>query len=193
MLLAHDTELSLNCIAALVNTPGSAESDELTGVEDLAAFVHTWQWSGLHTGTVEELAAVQALRPRLRRLWEADTDEAVQIVNTLLAEAAALPQLVAHDGWDYHLHATPTDAPLADRMAVDAAMAVVDLIRMGQLDRLGICSANDCDDVLVDLSRNRSRRFCAGGCGNRTNVAAHRARRAKRFEGGGKGVSALGV
>jgi predicted RNA-binding Zn ribbon-like protein len=32
--------------------------------------------------------------------------------------------------------------------------------------------------VLVDLSKNRSRRFCDSGCGNRTNVAAYRARRA---------------
>ncbi|MEO6955771.1 MAG: CGNR zinc finger domain-containing protein [Antricoccus sp.] len=28
----------------------------------------------------------------------------------------------------------------------------------------------------MDLSRNRSKRFCEGGCGNRTNVAAYRAR-----------------
>jgi hypothetical protein len=33
--------------------------------------------------------------------------------------------------------------------------------------------------VLVDLSRNRSRRFCdVNGCANRAHVAAYRARRA---------------
>jgi predicted RNA-binding Zn ribbon-like protein len=63
-------------------------------------------------------------------------------------------------------------------MAVECAMALVDVIRAGELDRLKLCDAEDCDDVLVDLSKNRSRRFCHGGCGNRANVAAYRARKA---------------
>jgi predicted RNA-binding Zn ribbon-like protein len=57
-------------------------------------------------------------------------------------------------------------------------MAFVDVIRMGELSRLRTCAADDCDDVLVDLSKNRSRRFCENGCGNRVAVAAYRARRA---------------
>jgi predicted RNA-binding Zn ribbon-like protein len=61
-------------------------------------------------------------------------------------------------------------------MLVEAAMAFMDVIRMKQLDRLRRCAADDCDDVLVDLSKNRSRRFCDSGCGNRMNVAAYRAR-----------------
>ena len=69
---------------------------------------------------------------------------AATLVNALLREAGALPQLVKHDGWDYHLHATSADAPLADRMAVDAGMAFTDVIRTGQLDRLRRCAADDC-------------------------------------------------
>ena len=42
---------------------------------------------------------------------------------------------------------------------------------------IGLCAAPDCDFVVIDLSRNRSRRFCDSGCGNRANVAAYRARR----------------
>ena len=96
----------------------------------------------------------------------------------MLREARALPQLVAHDDWGYHLHATPSQAPLADRMAVEAAMAVVDVVRQGELDRFRLCQAERCSDVLVDLSKNRSRRYCSASCANRTNVAAFRARRA---------------
>ena len=66
---------------------------------------------------------------------------------------------------------------LADRMAVDAAMAFADVIRAGELARLRRCAALDCDDVLVDLSKNRSRRFCSLTCANRVNVAAYRSRR----------------
>ncbi len=177
MLFAHDTTYALAAAAALVNT-AHTDSDALAGAADLDAFAREWQWTGRAARHTSEVAAVRALRPRLRRLWDADPDEAVPIVNTLLRQANALPQLVKHDEWDYHLHATAPDAPLADRMAVEAAMAFVDVIRMGELDRLRVCAADDCQDVLVDLSKNRSRRFCDGTCGNRANVAAYRARQA---------------
>ena len=99
------------------------------------------------------------------------------MVNEILAEAGALPQLVKHGDVPYHLHATPLAAPLATRMAVEAAMAIADVVRTGELSRLRICQAADCADVVVDLSKNRSKRFCEGGCGNRTAAAAYRARR----------------
>ena len=60
------------------------------------------------------------------------------------------------------------------------AMALADLIRVGELRRLKACAAPDCEAVLVDLSRNRSRMFCdTGNCGNRQHVAAYRERHAK--------------
>lgn len=180
MLFAHDTEVALRGAAALVNTAATlpTDSDDLTTVDDLDAFVREWGWTGSRTGDRGELDAVRALRPRLRALWTVDADEAVTIVNELLAEAGALPQLVRHDEWSWHLHATPPEAPLATRMAVEAAMAMVDVIRADELDRLRVCAADDCEDVVVDLSRNRSKRYCDGTCGNRANVAAYRARRA---------------
>src|SRR5262249_60734768 len=96
-------------------------------------------------------------------------------------EASALPQLVKHDSWDYHLHATPPDAPLADRMAVEAAMAFADVIRSGQLGRLRTCAAENCDNVLVDLSKNRSRRRATVARANRPNVAAHPTRQGQQL------------
>jgi predicted RNA-binding Zn ribbon-like protein len=63
-------------------------------------------------------------------------------------------------------------------MAVEAAMAFADVIRTQQLGRLRVCAADDCDSVHVDLSKNRSRRFCSTLCANRTNVAAYRTRQA---------------
>jgi predicted RNA-binding Zn ribbon-like protein len=176
MLFAHDTEVSLNATAALVNTArGGVE--ELPDLAALDAFVAHWRWTGSRTHDQAELDAIRALRPRLAQLWEMTEDEAVVLVNTLLRDAGALPQLVKHDGWEYHIHATSPDAPLADRMATDAAMALADVIRSGELARLRFCAAEDCDDVLVDLSKNRSRRFCGLTCANRVNVAAYRSRR----------------
>ncbi len=176
MLFTHDTETSLNWTAALVNT-GRGGQEQLPDVAALDVFVDQWQWTGSRTHDQAELDAVRALRPRFAQLWEMSEDEAVGLVNQLLRESNALPQLVRHDGWEYHVHATSPDVPLADRMAVDVAMAMADVIRTGQLARLRHCAAADCDDVLVDLSKNRSRRFCTLTCANRVNVAAFRSRR----------------
>ena len=177
VVFAHDTEIALNAAAALVNTKGR-DHDDLETVADLDAFVREWGWTGSRRRDREEVERVRALRPTLRRLWELDEDGVVALVNRLLTDAKALPQLVRHDEWDYHLHATSPGAPLADRMAVEAAMALVDVVRQGELDRLLVCEADDCDDVHVDLSKNRSRRYCSTACSNRVNVAAFRARRA---------------
>jgi predicted RNA-binding Zn ribbon-like protein len=158
-----------------VNT--AQEQDELATVEALDAFVARWKWTGSHRHTAAELREVQALRPWLRALWYSDEERAAEIVNELLREFQALPQLVRHDDFDYHIHATRQDAPLAARMAVESAMAMVDVIRMKELHRLRVCGADDCADVLVDLSKNRSRQYCTTRCSNRVNVAAFRARR----------------
>lgn len=179
MLFAHDTEVALQAAAALVNTD-DPDGEQLPDVAALNEFVQAWGWTGTHEQDQAELDSVRALRPRLRQLWPGTADQVVATVNRLLAEAHAVPQLVRHDGWDYHLHATPTDAPLATRMAVEAAMAVSDVVRAGELSRLRLCEYPGCTSVVVDLSRNRSKRYCEGGCGNRAAVAAYRARKVAR-------------
>lgn len=177
MLFAHDTERALAAAAALVNTD-QPDGDLLPDVAALTEFAREWKWTGVLRQNQAELAQVRALRPRLRTIWFSEEDDAAALVNEFLREGKAMPQLVKHDGWAYHLHATADDAPLADRMAVEAAMAMTDVIRMKELGRLRVCAGDECERVLVDLSKNRSRRYCEAGCGNRANVAAYRARRA---------------
>jgi predicted RNA-binding Zn ribbon-like protein len=181
MLFTHDTEVALEGAAALVNTmpgsmPGDSSADTLTTVEQLETLFAAQRWTGRFDRDAGELEAVRAMRPRLRGLWERDEAGVVELVNDLLAESRAVPQLVDHDEVGWHIHATPADAPLAQRMAVEAAIAAIDVVRAGELSRLRICEAEDCDDVVIDLSRNRSRRFCEGGCAARAHTAAYRAR-----------------
>lgn len=179
VIFAHDTEMALGSAAALVNTARDdigKPAELLPDQAALDAFLVTWQWSGSRTHDEAELQAVRDLRPRLAEFWTADEDDAVAIVNQLLRDGRALPQLIRHDGWDYHVHATSQDQPLVDRLAVEAGMAMLDVLRMKEKSRLRICAGNQCEWVLVDLSKNRSRRFCEAGCGNRANVAAFRAR-----------------
>jgi predicted RNA-binding Zn ribbon-like protein len=178
VLFSHDTERSLAETAALVNTVG-LDGDTLVTLADLDDFLARSPYSGVIRRTQTELESVRALRPRLRRFWTAaNRDEAATLVNEILDEADARPYLTRHDEWDWHLHVTRPDAPLADRIAAEAAMAFLDLVRADALDRLRICAADDCEDVLIDLSKNSSKRYCdTGNCGNRTNVAAYRARK----------------
>ncbi|GAB7004015.1 CGNR zinc finger domain-containing protein [Nocardioides sp. AN3] len=176
MVFAHDTEMALQAAVALVNAPGT--SAVLGSVEDLAAFFDRHGYTGRHDRTQAELEDLRALRPRLRVLLTADLETAVGLVNELLAEHRAVPRLVRHPPLDWHIHAAPDDAPLATRVAVETAMAMVDVIREGELSRLSTCADEDCEDLVLDLSRNRSKRFCSTACGNRNAVAAYRARQA---------------
>lgn len=178
MDFAHDTEMALITVAALINSDG--EPDTLSTIEELAAFYREQGWTGALAGDTDELGQVQALRPRLRALWVAEVQELVEGVNALLREAPALPQVVRHDGYDWHLHATGQDQPLSTRMSVEAAMALVDVVRMGETQRLRVCAAPDCDDVFMDLSRNRSRRFSDVTCSNRVAAAAYRSRQSEQ-------------
>jgi predicted RNA-binding Zn ribbon-like protein len=180
VIFAHDTEVALQAAAALINT-ADGDEEHLPDARALDEFVRTWKWTGKRQRDAGELRAVRDLRPRLRQLWMMDRDQLVSSVNQLLREASAIPQLVRHDGWDYHLHATPPDAPLATRMAVEAAMALIDVVRTGELSRLRSCDYPGCGSVVVDLSKNRSKRYCEGGCGNRAAVAAYRARKSEKL------------
>lgn len=175
MVFTHDTEASLLAAVALVNS--AAEPDTLVTTDDLVAFLDDHEFTGTRLGDAAELESVRQLRPRLRSILTSDRDTAAELVNDLLAEERALPQLVRHGSHDWHIHAVVADAPLATRIAVETAMAMIDVIRADELSRLDVCDDPDCEGLVLDLSRNRSRRFCSTTCGNRAAVAAYRARR----------------
>lgn len=175
MRFAYDTEQALQSAAVLVN---SAEPpDSMTTVEELDEFYTGFGYTGRRDRTQAELEAVRAVRPRLRELLTADRDTAVGMVNDMLAQARAVPRLVRHDEYDWHVHAIDDERPLATRIVVETAMAMIDVIRADEMPRLGICADGACDGVVLDLSRNRSKRFCSVACGNRNAVAAYRQRR----------------
>ena len=167
--------MSLLAAVVLVNTAG--EPDTMTTVDELDAWYAQFLYTGSRQRGRAELDDVRALRPRLRRLFTADRDTAAELVNRMLAEAGALPRLVRHEPFDWHLHAVPSDASLCTRVSVEVAMAMVDVIRADEMSRLGMCADDGCDGIVLDLSRNRSRRYCSTACGNRSSVAAYRARR----------------
>jgi len=174
VVFAHDTELALIAAVELANS--ELPPDTMTTVAQLDAFFVKHVYTGSHSHTADELEAVRALRAPLRALFTSSRDDAADLVNQLLADARALPQLVRHGDIDWHIHAVDSAAPLATRVAVETAMAMVDVIRADEMSRFAVCADADCEGVVLDLSRNRSRKFCSTACGNRNAVAAYRSR-----------------
>lgn len=182
MIFSHDTELTLRAACALVNTD-RVDGERLGDQRALDEYLNGFGWTGRRDHDEAELAAVHRLRARLGRIWQAADDEvrAVGQVNALLSDTHAAPWLTRHQEMpEWHLHLASIHDPLAQRMGAEMAMALADLVRGGELRRLKVCAAPDCDAVLLDMSRNRSRIFCdTGNCGNRQHVAAYRERRSK--------------
>lgn len=174
MVFTHDTESALLAAVALANT--AVTPDTLTTREELVEFLDEHEFTGARRGDEAELEGVRRLRPRIRALLTSERDAAADLVNQMLVADHALPQLVRHGDHDWHIHAVAADAPLETRIAVETAMAMVDVIRADETSRLGICADPTCDGVVLDLSRNRSRIFCSTTCSNRAAVAAYRAR-----------------
>ncbi len=179
MHFAPDVEETLEFAAALLNTRSTASrsgADELVSVDQLHRLLDANRYGGTRDRSEAERRSVVETRDELRALWTLERDDLARGINGILREADALPQLVRHDEFDWHIHATPLDAPLAERIRVEVALALVDIIRAGATDRLRVCEAHDCEGVLVDLSRNGSKRFCTVRCGNRMNMIAYRER-----------------
>ena len=100
-----------------------------------------------------------------------DIDGAVDLVNELLRDTEAAPQLVRHEGAPWHLH-------FGAGWLAEFATAVAMLLGSDDVERLRRCEATRCDDLFLDSTRSRTQRFCSTACQNRTKVAAHRARTA---------------
>lgn len=179
MIFTDDTVAALGFMSAVADTvAGASESgeDELATTAQLGALLDAWGFSGRRDGDRRELDEVRAVRDRLREIWTLERDEMADVVNAILEETNATPKLMRHDDLDWHIHAVSQESPLAERMLVEAAMALVDVIRADETRRLAQCDADDCTGVFVDLSKNASKRYCSVRCGNRMAARAHRAR-----------------
>jgi len=170
----------------LVNTAPEVWSgeDQLDGVPALTRLL-TAHGVGTNTApTVADLEAVRGLRAPLRAVIEAGEahggeDEVVARAGALVARAGEAPMLTRDDAgrWRWTVAPRP-DATLADRLALLTGVGLLAVLRVLDAERFRDCAAADCSGVFVDTSRAGRRRYCMPDlCGNRTHVAAHRARR----------------
>ncbi|MFE4583419.1 CGNR zinc finger domain-containing protein [Streptomyces chartreusis] len=180
MLITHDTRCALDAVVDLVNTvPEDGTSDGLPDVAALEDFVGKHEISDVGVLSEFDLSAVRKVRARFTAIFAApDPRSAASLINELVAAAGTTPRLTDHDGYDWHVHYFAPGASVADHLAADCGMALAFFVVAGEEERLRRCEAPDCRHAFVDLSRNRSRRYCdSRTCGNRLHVAAYRARR----------------
>ncbi|MFC8920357.1 CGNR zinc finger domain-containing protein [Streptomyces sp. NPDC047821] len=186
MLIPHDTRIALDTVVDLLNTaPDGGRGDGLRDVAALYTFVRDHDVSGVGRLGEQDLRAVRDVRKRFADVFSApDARTAAELINQLVAAAGTTPQLTDHDGYDWHVHYFAPGASVADHLAADCGMALAFIVVAGEQDRLRRCEAPDCGRAFVDLSRNRSRRYCdSRTCGNRLHVAAYRARRKEAAAG----------
>ncbi|MDS1271841.1 CGNR zinc finger domain-containing protein [Lipingzhangella sp. LS1_29] len=137
-----------------------------------------------HTPQPAELETLRAYAMRLYTVFSdvdaSDLDTACTTVNQLMTDTGSRPTLVRYDDKPWHLHFHAPGADWATAWVAGMATSLAFVLGSSAADRVGICSATQCDRVFVDTSRNGTRRFCSTNCQNRTKTAAFRARRASR-------------
>lgn len=157
-------------------------TDQLPDPASLAAFLREQDVSTHPSDDPLEhtdLEAVHRLRDRLRSVVRSDDEETgVRRASALLADADARLTLDRdEDGNRRWVLAIDDDRPLAERLAAATGVGLLAALRSLGFDRFRACAAPTCDGVFVDLSRPGKRRYCMPElCGNRVNVANHRAR-----------------
>jgi predicted RNA-binding Zn ribbon-like protein len=174
MVFDPDTEECLTAAAWLVNTAGPP--DRLQEMDDLERFFTEHDYTGRFDRNQAELESVRASRADLRRLLTTPRDQAPELINSVLRSGRALPQLVRHAPRGWHIHAVASTEPLVTRLLVETALAMSTVVISDETSRISTCAASRCENIVVDLTRNRTKRFCSATCGNRTAVAAYRQR-----------------
>jgi hypothetical protein len=156
----------------------NAQLDAPSGVSDFLHGHADWVTPGTPLELSErDAAALTRLSALVRGVAVAENQgDVVDRLNTLLARAHPRPYATDHDG-ELHLHYARPDAPLLEQLTTTVAMGISQAVVQHGWQRLGVCSAEGCDDVYVDTSRNASRRYCSNTCASRSTVAAYRARR----------------
>ncbi|WP_037063205.1 CGNR zinc finger domain-containing protein [Pseudonocardia acaciae] len=176
----HDIDCGLGAAIDLVNTaPETGGAELLDDVDALRGFLSEHRFETVGEITPDHLPAVRAVRSRLLAvLGTEDFDEAVRLVNALITDTGTTPRLARHDGHPWHMHYYAPGAAPSDHIGAECAMSLAFAFAADGRDRFRECASPGCRRLLVDLSRNRCKRFCdSRTCGNRAHVAAYRARR----------------
>jgi predicted RNA-binding Zn ribbon-like protein len=130
--------------------------------------------------SAEEAVQLSDTAELLRQVFDlvthGDVDGAAAVVNALMVDTGARPELIPLGDGTWDLHFRGKDHSLSVGWAAGCATALAVALGSELGGRVGRCDAVRCDQVFVDQSRNRVRRFCSLACQNRMKSAAFRNR-----------------
>ncbi|MBO2449375.1 CGNR zinc finger domain-containing protein [Actinomadura barringtoniae] len=133
-----------------------------------------------------DLQAVHALRTTVRDLIDHPTrDQLIAGATTLTAPALGatlVPDPAHHDRtrWAAPLNEKAT---VADALSLVCGIGILGVVHTLGEQRFRPCGSPTCRGAFIDTTRPGRRRYCMPGlCGNRVNVANHRARQAATRE-----------
>ncbi|MYS87846.1 CGNR zinc finger domain-containing protein [Embleya scabrispora] len=182
-----DYTLGATVATDLINTSPTVRPTTGDALPDPGALAHFLAEHGVspdataddRTPTDEDLHRVRLLRREVRVVVETETEaQAVAGATVLAARVGRAPVLHrdADNRWQWYVP-TALDATLADELAALIGVALLGVVRGLGHERFRACVTPDCRGVFVDTSRAGRRRYCMPDlCGNRVNVANHRAR-----------------
>ena len=122
----------------------------------------------------EILTLVTDLHRVLLALGESRLNDAVPLINSMMAKHAFAPHLSAEEPFSLHYQDHTLPAPAAWTTGIAASLG--SFVSSGAWEYIGVCEASKCDRVFLDDTRNQSRRFCTTRCQNRVKVRAFRSR-----------------
>ena len=181
-----------------VNTAGSRT--RAPAVDRLEAYGDLVRWSRL-AGTIDDsiaeellrlaeaepasaarvLSRAKALREAIYRVFSARADGRAAEASDLNALSSAAAEAAAHRalapaGFGFR-YVWPREGARLERVLWPIAAAAVELATSDRVTRVKECATANCNWLFVDLSRNRSRRWCQmRECGNRAKQRRYHAR-----------------
>lgn len=154
------------------------EPEHLRQPADLKRFLETHNLKSETAINQTMVEQVHRLREDLRLCWTAKTlAEMITWLNTFLTLAAVTVQVEAdaENRVNFQFQAQ-SSTPFLQNLALECAVGIVFVLQNYGIERMRACAAEPCRDVFVDVSRNKTRRFCSERCANRYNIAAFRDR-----------------
>ena len=188
MNLAFFADLAVRLVNSGVR---DADADPLRSCEAFRSFIAERPFLAVAM-TQHDLDRLKLLRSELTSVFslmvDGDDRAAVHKLNALMMMHPVHPVLVQHDGDPWHVHLSDSGS-LTDRYAAASVIGLSLLLSGLGKERFGICAIASCDQVFIDGSKNKSRRYCTEHSAAKGNVTSLRGQRRDLTGGAGESVA----
>jgi predicted RNA-binding Zn ribbon-like protein len=169
--LASFAELAVRLVNSGFSDP---DADPLRSCEAFREFVSRRPFLAVPV-TSHDLGRLRLLREDLTAVFTdaagGREQAAVDRLNALLTVHPVQPVIVAHDGQPWHVHLSDAGS-MTDRYTAASVISLALLLSSLGMERFGICAIAACEQVFIDGSSNKSRRYCSAHGNGRGNVTA---------------------